>query len=242
MVRTFKVLSLLLSYPTEEIQSAAPSFRAILEDEGIVPDGARTRLNQLVDQIATGDLYDLQERYVLLFDRTRSLSLHLFEHVHGESRDRGSAMLDLKGVYESHGLDLAANELPDYLPLFVEFLSLLDIDEARGMLAQPLHIIVALKERLQKRDSIYSIVFRCLERIANAAPAVDDLDEIRSQPDDDPDDFDALDKSWEDQPVLFGPGGGPDQSCGTAGPASRPASRARPGATTLINRLSPDTP
>ena len=71
----------------------------------------------------TGDLYDLQERYVLLFDRTRSLSLHLFEHVHGESRDRGQAMVDLKALYERHGLHMSSSELPDHLPLFLEFLS-----------------------------------------------------------------------------------------------------------------------
>ena len=73
--------------------------------------------------MATGDLYDLQERYVLLFDRTRSLSLHLFEHVHGESRDRGQAMVDLKTIYENGGLEIAATELPDFVPLFLEFLS-----------------------------------------------------------------------------------------------------------------------
>ncbi|MEJ2459788.1 MAG: hypothetical protein P8Y58_17260 [Novosphingobium sp.] len=49
----------------------------------------------LIDDLVTRDLYDAQERYVLLFDRTRKLSLHLFEHVHGESRDRGQAMVDL---------------------------------------------------------------------------------------------------------------------------------------------------
>ena len=65
----------------------------------------------------------MQERYVLLFDRTRSLSLHLFEHVYGESRDRGQAMVDLKQLYEQHGLFMSSSELPDYLPLFLEFLS-----------------------------------------------------------------------------------------------------------------------
>ena len=85
-------------------------------------------LDRLLDELATGDLYDLQERYVLLFDRTRSLSLHLFEHVHGESRDRGQAMVDLKALYERHGLLMSSSELPDHLPLFLEFLS----DHPRG--------------------------------------------------------------------------------------------------------------
>ena len=75
----------------------------------------------MIDDLAGGDLYDLQERYVLLFDRTRSLSLHLFEHVHGESRDRGQAMVDLLKLYEEGGFTPTATELPDFLPLFLEY-------------------------------------------------------------------------------------------------------------------------
>ena len=91
--------------------------------EKLLPASVRRQLKLLIDEIATGDLYDLQERYVLLFDRTRSLSLHLFEHVHGESRDRGQAMIDLKAQYEKNGLAISASELPDFVPLFLEFLS-----------------------------------------------------------------------------------------------------------------------
>ena len=79
---------------------------------------AQRALNLLIDEIATSDLFDLQERYVDLFDRGRSLSLHLFEHVHGESCDRGQAMIDLLALYEKNGLTIGANELPDFIPLF----------------------------------------------------------------------------------------------------------------------------
>ena len=88
MIRTLKVLSLLLAYPSGEIAAAAPSFSAVLDEEGLVPEGRRGPLRRLASQLAGRGLYDLEERYVLLFDRTRALSLHLFEHVHGESRDR----------------------------------------------------------------------------------------------------------------------------------------------------------
>ena len=98
-------------------------MRAALDAEGRLPQRDRDRLDRLLEEIATRDLYDLQERYVLLFDRTRSLSLNLFEHVHGESRDRGQAMVDLMELYERHGLAMAGKELPDHLPLFLEFLS-----------------------------------------------------------------------------------------------------------------------
>ena len=122
MIRTFKILSLLLSYPTEEFQAAASELTAVLDQEALLPARMRPRLAALIDELATRDLYDLQERYIHLFDRTRSLSLHLFEHVHGESRDRGQAMIDLMELYEKAGLQIDAKELPDYLPLFLEFL------------------------------------------------------------------------------------------------------------------------
>jgi nitrate reductase delta subunit len=91
MARTLKVLSALLSYPTQELQGAGDALRSALRDEPLLPDETQKHLQQLIGEIAVGDLYDLQERYVDLFDRGRSLSLYLFEHVHGESRDRGQA-------------------------------------------------------------------------------------------------------------------------------------------------------
>src|SRR5262245_64936140 len=112
MKRTLKVLSALLSYPTAELQAAVPGMRAALDADGRLPQKNRDRLDRLLEEMATRDLYDLQERYVLLFDRTRSLSLNLFEHVHGESRDRGQAMVDLMALYDRHGLAVSGGELP----------------------------------------------------------------------------------------------------------------------------------
>src|SRR5262245_34896123 len=144
MAKSFKVLSTLLSYPTAELQQAADELRAALDGEALLPPLIARDVHRLIDEIAGGDLYDLQERYVLLFDRTRSLSLHLFEHVHGESRDRGQAMINLKSLYESNGLVIGASELPDFLPLFLEFLSMRPLAEARDLLGQPIHILAAL--------------------------------------------------------------------------------------------------
>src|SRR5215472_13954856 len=110
MRRTLKVLSALLTYPSAELQKAVPEMREALDGERAVPQRNRERLDRTLDEIASGDLFELQERYVLLFDRTRSLSLHLFEHVHGESRDRGQAMVDLKSLYERHGLAMNCGE------------------------------------------------------------------------------------------------------------------------------------
>lgn len=206
MTNSFKALSALLSYPTEGLKAAAGDIRRILEDERLVPAGALSRLGRLIGEIETLDLYELQERYVFLFDRTRSLSLHLFEHVHGESRDRGQAMVDLRALYEQAGLEADVSELPDFLPMFLEYLSTRPTEEARALLGEPIAVIAALKERLLRRKSSYAAVFQGLEALAAGAPAPKELDELRKAPDDDPNDFKALDAAWEDAPVEFGPG------------------------------------
>ena len=105
-MKTFKVLSALLSYPTRGLIEAAPEFPAILDAERVVPAACRGPLDLLIEEIAVGEVYDLQERYVLLFDRSRTLSLNLFEHIHGESRDRGGAMVDLLETYRAGGFDV----------------------------------------------------------------------------------------------------------------------------------------
>jgi nitrate reductase delta subunit len=208
MTATFKVLSALLTYPGAELQQAIPSLVAAVEREALLPSAVRRQLDLLTNEIADGDLLDLQERYVLLFDRTRSLSLHLFEHVHGESRDRGQAMIDLKTMYENNGLAISAAELPDFLPLFLEFLSTQPRGEAYELLAQPAHILAAMAERLRKRHSAYEAVFRALVALAATKPKGEDVSALLELPDPDANDLAALDAAWEDEPVTFGPGAG----------------------------------
>jgi nitrate reductase delta subunit len=213
MIRSFKALSLLLSYPTVELQEAAPDIAAAIAAEGLLPERAHPGLYRLIGQLGTRDLYDLQERYVLLFDRTRTLSLHLFEHVHGESRDRGQAMVDLQTMYAEHGLAVSARELPDYLPLFLEFLATRPIAEARELLGQPMHVLTALRERLEKRGSDYVPAFAALETLAEGTASPEQLAEARAVPDDDPTDLVALDRAWEEAAVTFGPDSEPAGSC-----------------------------
>ena len=204
MARTFKVMAALLNYPTADIQAAGPELKAVLVEEGLLSLGQQTRLGHLIDQLADRDLYDLQERYVSLFDRSRTLSLHLFEHVHGESRARGQAMVDLQNVYGEKGLEINAKELPDFLPLFLEFLSTLPLPEAATLLGETSHVLEALRDRLRKRKSIYAAVFRSLLTLATTeADAVQG--EIQTE-DEEADDLEALDKAWAEEPVTFGPG------------------------------------
>jgi nitrate reductase molybdenum cofactor assembly chaperone NarJ/NarW len=206
MSKTLKALSALLSYPSADLQQACGEISEAIENEKGLAFGVREQLHRLLTELAGGDLYDLQERYVLLFDHTRSLSLHLFEHVHGESRDRGQAMIDLKAQYEKAGLVPNAAELPDFVPLFLEFLSTLPATEARDLLAQPAHIFAAMAERLRKRRSSYESIFRALVALAAAKPKDDEVSALLALPDPDATDMAARDAAWADEAVSFGPG------------------------------------
>jgi nitrate reductase delta subunit len=208
MNKTLKALSALLTYPTAELQQACGEISEAVEKETALSLGVREQLHRLLTKLATGDLYDLQERYVLLFDRTRSLSLHLFEHVHGESRDRGQAMIDLKAQYEEKNLVIRPGELPDFVPMFLEYLSLLPAQKAWDTLAQPAHIFAAIAERLRKRRSPYEAVFRALVALSAAKPKDEEVSALLTLPDPDASDLAALDAAWEDEPVNFGPGAG----------------------------------
>lgn len=205
---TLKVLSALLTYPTADLQKVSSVIATVLEADKLLPARVRADVQKLANEIGSGDLYDLQERYVLLFDRTRSLSLHLFEHVHGESRDRGQAMIDLKTQYEQAGLFMSTAELPDFLPLFLEYLATRSLKEACETLGQPAHIFAALAERLRKRQSPYEAVFRALIALSTAKPKEDEVSALLQLPDPDANDLVALDAAWEDEPVNFGPGSG----------------------------------
>jgi nitrate reductase delta subunit len=209
MARTYRALAALIAYPTAALQAATGEIAAVLAEEGLVPAPRRAAIDGLLAELADHDIYDLQERYFALFDRSRTLSLHLFEHVHGESRDRGQAMADLIELYRGHGYEPTASELPDFLPLFLEFLSLLPGHEAQSLLAEPAGILQILADRLVTRKSAYAAAFQALATLANA-PAID-LPDTGAE---DPDDLVALDAAWEEAAVHFGPGEQID-SCGT---------------------------
>ena len=119
-----------------------------------------------MDTLRRADPLETEADYVELFDRGRATSLHLFEHVHGDSRDRGPAMIDLGQTYEKAGLFLAPRELPDYLPVVLEFVSTQPPREARAFLGEIAHILNALFGALRKRDSAYASVLGALLELA----------------------------------------------------------------------------
>jgi len=205
MDRTLKALSLLLSYPTAEWQAAMPEVGAVIRADPRLSTDLRDALCPLLARLGQGDIYDAQEDYVMLFDRSRTLSLNLFEHVHGESRDRGSAMVSLMETYRAAGFEPTTTELPDHLPVLLEYLATRPEAEVTETLRDAAHILAAIGARLARRESAYAPLFDGLVQLADVQVDSAAVAELLDQPDDDPTDLEALDAVWEEAEVTFGP-------------------------------------
>lgn len=145
------------------------------------------------------DLLDLQEEFVALFDRTPSLCLHLFEHVHGDSRDRGQALVDLSNLYEDAGLIINTEEMPDFLPLFLEYLSVIEAEESRENLGEIANVLGVLSGRLNNRKSPYASVFDALIDASSIKPDSKVVAEALKESKGEKRTFDELDEAWEEQ-------------------------------------------
>jgi nitrate reductase molybdenum cofactor assembly chaperone NarJ/NarW len=203
MSGSLRVLAALLGYPDARLRGHLPQMRELLRDERALSPSRLAELDGLMDGLRRADPLEAEADYVELFDRGRSTSLHLFEHVHGDSRDRGPAMIDLGQTYEKAGLTLAEGELPDYLPVVLEFVSTQPPREAKAFLGEMAHIFNAIFGALQQRESAYASVLGALLELAGekAQPVAT----IAEPP---------LDESWA-EPVVF-------DGCSTQG-------QARPG-------------
>ena len=162
----YRILSALLSYPEQELIDAMPEICAALLEH----PAEAAALDELIDYLARTPLIEAQENYVNTFDRSPLQALHLFEHIHGESRDRGQAMVDLLQEYQRRGFEPAVNELPDHVPLFLEFLSLVPTEEANALLGEAIHVIAAIGRRLGKNDSPYTGIFAVLCTLTDVVP------------------------------------------------------------------------
>ena len=190
---SLRVMAALLSYPEAEMRASLAEMSGILRGEGALGAARRAELEALIGSLALADPLDAEAEYVQLFDRGRNTSLHLFEHVHGDSRDRGPAMIDLAQTYEKAGLHLAPGELPDYLPAVLEFVSTQPPAEARAFLGEMAHIFNALFGALQERGTPYaSVLGALLELAGEKAQAV----KPAAEP--------SLDESWAEPPVFDG--------------------------------------
>lgn len=219
---TLKIFAALLHYPDERLQQHADELAVALRAEQLITGTRLQAVEAFIERLRDTDLLDLQAEYVETFDRGRSRSLYLYEHVHGESRDRGPAMVELAQEYRAHGFEIATVELPDYLPLFLEFLASLPLQEALIWLEDVGHVLQLLHARLTRRASRFAVLLEPLVRLAGLAPEEAVQEQVaREVPDDTPE---ALDRAWVDAPVTFGQEGGCD--------SEQPASTVQPtGAT-----------
>jgi nitrate reductase delta subunit len=200
-MKSLRVFSLLLDYPTAELHCARGALLDLVAELPIASMSAES-LTDFIHQRCSADLLDWQAEYDGLFERGRSLSLLLFEHIHGESRDRGQAMVDLLLQYKTAGLQLTAKELPDYIPLYLEFLSTQGEKNALLGLQEVAHILALILCRLEDRENSYSAIFTALLELSGKKV---DLTDLRRQlagekRDDTPE---ALDKVWEEEAVKF---------------------------------------
>lgn len=189
---TLRALALLLGYPDAALRGVLPQLADAIDAEAALPKARRAELRAFAGEMQRLDPIDLEARYVELFDRGRATSLHLFEHVHGDSRDRGPAMIDLTQTYEKAGLFLGPHELPDHLGVVLEFASTQPPAVAREFLGEMAHILNAIFSALRKRDSRYASVLAAVLELAGhkaeAVPIVDDA---------------PIDESWA-EPEAFG--------------------------------------
>lgn len=213
-----QVISLLLDYPTEDLLEAKQPIVEIISTSQLASEHKQAMFD-FVENRFNGDLMDWQAEYNGLFERGRSLSLLLFEHIHGESRDRGQAMVNLLKQYKEAGLDIGVRELPDYIPLYLEFLSTQGDENLVLGLQEIAHVLATLSARLEQRESNYAAVTNSLLNLSGVQVDMADIhSQIANEERDDT--SEALDKVWEEEMVTFGPDSGNDGcSSGTSKPS-----------------------
>ncbi len=207
MILSYKICSLLLSYPNEEIQELLKDVVPALMEESRLETVEIKKIEAFVKNYSEKPLIEWQEQYVQLFDLSGTVSLNLFEHVHGISKERGQAMVDLTDEYAEAGLELKTRELPDYLPVFLEYLSLLSPENAASMLSETVHILAAIKYRLGEKSNFYASVFSALISLSGKPVEEDRLREIiqKQKPVN-------YDRDYEDEVVTLG-GSHPCKDC-----------------------------
>jgi nitrate reductase delta subunit len=167
-----KLLAVLLDYPDAELLNALAvdtlemtpaTFVDRLDAEGLFAVEERAQVAAFLEGLLATGIDELQQRYVQTFDLTPAHSLHLTHHIFGEEKTRGPALIDLSEIYRAYGLQHDEKELPDYLPLMLEFASGLDADEARVFLGDVAKVLRQLAGNLEEAQSPYAPLLRIVE-------------------------------------------------------------------------------
>ncbi|TAL92982.1 MAG: nitrate reductase molybdenum cofactor assembly chaperone [Rhodanobacter sp.] len=215
-----KLIGVLLDYPQDELWECGEELLAAAH-ESTLPVTRQQELVTFVKNLLDTDTLTAQDDWLQTFDRGRSMSLLLFEHIHGESRDRGQAMVDLIAAYRKNGFELSAKELPDYLPLLLEYLAHRPQTEVSDWLSHISHIVGMLAARAMERHSPYQLLFQILVDLADGRV---DLGALRQRASEEPrdDTAEAMDRVWEEEVVRFG-AEAPADDCAPAGRKPRPS-------------------
>jgi nitrate reductase delta subunit len=200
-----RAIAALLAYPEDDVQGNTEEIGALLVIRPELTVDERRMLEEFMDWFGGEPLLDIQAEYVETFDRSRKVSLYLFEHAYGESRDRGPAMVELREAYREQGLEIDSRELPDFLPIFLEFCSELPEEQSRSWLEEIGEIVQQVHVRLHDRDSRYAVPLRVLLRIIALDPMPEGIVDMAASEERD-DTPAALDRVWAEAPVIFGPG------------------------------------
>lgn len=209
----YRIASALLEYPDAELRAALPELQAAVVGQDDVTPGERAALLGFLETLAARTMLDplaVEEEYVRTFDMVPEHSLHLTHHLIGEDKNRGPALIDLGEFYKSYGVDIAADakELPDFLPLMLEFVAMLEEDEAKMFLSRWTKVFQQLRVNLEEAGSSYADVIRLLEMRSQLVAAPDDMIEpvaaIKTNPCDDDGDFDPP-VNWSGPPSLNSP-------------------------------------
>lgn len=189
-----RALSRLLQYPDRELMDHLSEVASALYEMPKLSKKVQVGLEEFVNNLEASDLMDSQENYVECFDRGRATSLHLFEHVHGDSRERGQAMVDLLQTYKEGGLQLSANELPDHLSIILEFASTLPLDQAKQFVGEMAHILNAVYSTLVARNNRYAwLIAAAIEFSGEKFKAV----ELKIEEE-------SMDEEWAEPPAFGG--------------------------------------
>ena len=202
-LHTYKILSTFLSYPDANLKNSINLVSGIFESEKILSQVHINQISNFILYIKKNNLLHLQESYVSIFDRQKHFSLYLFEHIHGDSKERGMAMIDLNNLYKKSNFEITQqNELPDFIPVFLEYLSLINKEKASNLIGEIISIITTLHLRLKTINSPYYIIFSILEELSEIKPDAKLIQKISNDKSFLKISHYQVDKDWEDKNVF----------------------------------------
>lgn len=167
----YSITARLLDYPDAELMDHLNEILEVAEGDETISIEEREVIAELVAWMKLHDLIGIQEVYVQTFDTTPEHDLHLTHHLFGDDRGRGPALVELAEHYKGAGLEVAPGEIPDYLPLILEYISTLDEVQACVFLGDAAKVLVILAENLEKAGSPYAQLIRLIEQRGHLAQA-----------------------------------------------------------------------